>query len=773
MADGSALTDLIQARKQILLLCEKGRFAAAHMYLTGSGLPASQYQSLWAHVARAASGTGNGVISQKIRRSLWHAGSRSQDTTLKEAEQLLEDGDPEAAIFMISTVFGENPENQKAKHILARCLLEQARGSEALKAIDQERVFALDAGYDPKTPQEAMTMIDLLRLTGALTRAEQRNQSAIRKYPDHSHFLTRAARIFEAKRDPLRAIRVWRHISKTVPDQNVEARFKLIQLLRSLSMFHQSNAIAAELLQRSLSYVDRLRLAILTRQDDMKHSIVKLAGNAPNADADFTGNAQRRFTTLLMDEGDLGLVVWLRRQRISISETTKQVLQQTGFDDVGTRALPDTIEEARDIRSPDIFLPLADLLERPAKPDGWPGISPTPGVVLLVNASLGTGGAERQFVELVRALLTQGIDKDSIHCALFSLSTDRGADRFLPILQSLGVKIHDLESPIFAKKKLPDAADMVCSTLPKEMQSDVSSLWHLVDALTPDVLHGWQDRAGLAAGIVGQLLETKRVIFSARNMSPLTRKDLKLMRFKALYKDFFNQPNFKFSVNSAPARTDYSNWLDVDEKQVEVVRNCFDPAQFPKVLPQPKARKSIRLGGLFRFATNKRPLLWLDIMAALQTISDQKIEPVLRGRGPLQAMIEDHAASVGVKNLLVETDKSDPMELFSDLDATLLTSQVEGTPNALIEAQAFGLPVVATNVGGVSDAVQKTGAGGALLLDPYPDIMEAAKEIAQWLPQALLRGQRARRTFVERRFQPGFIAEQVTSFYCGSERIPG
>ena len=44
-------------------------------------------------------------------------------------------------------------------------------------------------------------------------------------------------------------------------------------------------------------------------------------------------------------------------------------------------------------------------------------------------------------------------------------------------------------------------------------------------------------------------------------------------------------------------------------------------------------------------------------------------------------------------------------EVMSGLDIVLLTSLNEGTPLSIIEAQAFGKPVVATNVGGVKDTM--------------------------------------------------------------------
>jgi glycosyltransferase involved in cell wall biosynthesis len=72
--------------------------------------------------------------------------------------------------------------------------------------------------------------------------------------------------------------------------------------------------------------------------------------------------------------------------------------------------------------------------------------------------------------------------------------------------------------------------------------------------------------------------------------------------------------------------------------------------------------------------------------------------------------------------------------IFSDLDATCLSSQNEGTPVSIIESLAAGVPVVATRVGGVADVMN----------DPMDgELMESGDEEA--LAAALAKVARRRR----------------------------
>jgi glycosyltransferase involved in cell wall biosynthesis len=100
----------------------------------------------------------------------------------------------------------------------------------------------------------------------------------------------------------------------------------------------------------------------------------------------------------------------------------------------------------------------------------------------------------------------------------------------------------------------------------------------------------------------------------------------------------------------------------------------------------------------------------------------------LIGEGPLTDDLRRLAAELGLADRVRFTGTATPeqvAEALRDSDLFVLSSLSENMPLAVIEALCCGLPVAATDVGGVSEAV---GADGALAPAGDPDALAAAIE---------------------------------------------
>jgi glycosyltransferase involved in cell wall biosynthesis len=150
------------------------------------------------------------------------------------------------------------------------------------------------------------------------------------------------------------------------------------------------------------------------------------------------------------------------------------------------------------------------------------------------------------------------------------------------------------------------------------------------------------------------------------------------------------------------------------------------------------ARKQVRhLLSVGRLDREKNPLLLVEIMAALLA-DDPGWRLTVVGDGPLRDELQARVERAGLGDAVrlrgyVPIDGELP-QLYRSADAFLHVSWTEGVPQVLFEAFAAGLPVVATDVGGVARA-----AGEAALLVVPGDARAAAEAIRRLAAQQPLR----------------------------------
>jgi len=122
-------------------------------------------------------------------------------------------------------------------------------------------------------------------------------------------------------------------------------------------------------------------------------------------------------------------------------------------------------------------------------------------------------------------------------------------------------------------------------------------------------------------------------------------------------------------------------------------------------------RDSKLIGMVARLQPVKGHRFFLE--AAARVIDKEpKAQLALIGDGPLKGDIEDQAARLGIKERVhMLGDRTDAARLVAAFDLLVLASLHEGLPNAVMEAMAAGVPVVATAVGGTKELITdgKTG----------------------------------------------------------------
>jgi glycosyltransferase involved in cell wall biosynthesis len=120
-----------------------------------------------------------------------------------------------------------------------------------------------------------------------------------------------------------------------------------------------------------------------------------------------------------------------------------------------------------------------------------------------------------------------------------------------------------------------------------------------------------------------------------------------------------------------------------------------------------------------------------DLLCALSLLDDP---PLIRmvGKGPERERLERMILDAGLeRSAVLEGPALDARLLFGEAQFAILPSHAEGMPNAILEAMAAGLPVIATDVGGIPELIDD-GVHGLLVPPRAPRALaEVIRVIAQ------------------------------------------
>jgi glycosyltransferase involved in cell wall biosynthesis len=247
-----------------------------------------------------------------------------------------------------------------------------------------------------------------------------------------------------------------------------------------------------------------------------------------------------------------------------------------------------------------------------------------------------------------------------------------------------------------------------------------SELRKIVKELEPEVVHTHTFKAGLIGRLVGG--NHKRVhTYHGHLFADHSFSGFELVLIKIVEKFLARRTNILISVGKKVGDELRSegigkrcNWLSI-APGVSALR-VFERGQARRYLKIHS--NEILIGWMARMEEVKNPFLLLEIALRLP---DSNF--VMAGGGEMLKKVKVNAP----KNVKV-IGWADAAKFWSAVDCAISTSNNEGMPIALIEAQLAGVPVVATNVGSTSEVIEN-GVTGLITSSSSKELGEAVTSL--------------------------------------------
>ena len=242
----------------------------------------------------------------------------------------------------------------------------------------------------------------------------------------------------------------------------------------------------------------------------------------------------------------------------------------------------------------------------------------------------------------------------------------------------------------------------------------------VIKDVKPDIVHTHTFKAGIIGRLVGGT--HKRVhtfhghLFGDQSFSSLEKRLITLVE-----KFLSARTDLLISVGKKVGTELRAQGIGVAQDWMSIAPGV----QALPVIDRTQARKTLGLkedgiliGWMARMTGVKNPFLLLEIANRLQ-----EVEFVMAGGGNLLEKIRSKAP----KNVTV-IGWADAATFWSAVDYGISTSDNEGMPIALIEAQLAGVPVIATDVGSNSEVIQN-GVSGIVSSNSLEALIQSVKEL--------------------------------------------
>lgn len=281
-------------------------------------------------------------------------------------------------------------------------------------------------------------------------------------------------------------------------------------------------------------------------------------------------------------------------------------------------------------------------------------------------------------------------------------------------------------------------AGIPLTILGKRWKADPTCYWKLrklIAQLKPDIVHTWMFTPGVYGRVAGRQLGVPRLIHSERCAD----------QWKSNWQWAFDRrlaaSTDRIVANSTGVR-DFGVEHGIPAEKFVVIPNGIDPAP-PSNVTKAELLQELGLppgvpliGAVGRLWPQKRvrDLIWA--MELLHIIRPDA-HLLIIGEGPERHALERYVRTIeGTSYMHFLGHRSDVPRILPHLDLFWQGSGYEGMPNAVMEAMAAGVPVIATDIPGTRDLVVHGETGFLYPIRGRKEFCKKSDELLADLPTA-------------------------------------
>jgi glycosyltransferase involved in cell wall biosynthesis len=300
------------------------------------------------------------------------------------------------------------------------------------------------------------------------------------------------------------------------------------------------------------------------------------------------------------------------------------------------------------------------------------------------------GGLERVVLSLAGGMARRGHD---VHAAAVVDAAEADGHPFLAALADAGVTVHRIE--VGARAYGAERAAVA------RLRERIRPIVVHTHGYRADVLHG---RASRGPGTI-----------AISTVHGFTGGGRRMKAFEWMQRIALRGVDTVAAVSRPLARALAAS--GISPSRIRVIPNAVE--MFAPVLGRADARRRLGISGdaftvgwVGRLSREKGADVLLEALARI----DHDLRCVVVGDGPERGALEAQAAALGLSaRVRFAGAMDDAAALMPAFDAFALSSRTEGSPVALLEAVAAGIPLAAAAVGGVPDLLRPS---EALLVPP-------------------------------------------------------